>query len=155
MTKFKFGEGHDDSKLNLEVKSSGDSNLNVETGNLYERSSVNATIQHSAQDSGTNTISGNRNPMGRTQQLNSVLAFATGLILLATILTLVVLIPNPTHAQAQVFAVVLSLAAGGFGSFLSGMLNVRLNLAKRVAIGATGALAVFVIVYFFVPAMAH
>jgi hypothetical protein len=34
------------------------------------------------------------------------------------------------------------------------MLKVDLTFTKRAVIGATGALAVFVIVYFFVPAMA-
>lgn len=90
-----------------------------------------------------------------TQRLNMILAFAFGLVLIGAILTLVVKIPNPTVHQFQVFAVVLALAAGGFSSVLSGMLNVRLNLNRRVAIGATGALAVFVIVYFFVPAMSR
>jgi hypothetical protein len=89
------------------------------------------------------------------KQLNATLAFAFGLTLIIAILTLVILIPKPTPFQSQVFSAVLALSAGGFASVLSGMLDVRMNLSKRVIIGATGALAVFTIVYFFVPAMAH
>ena len=90
----------------------------------------------------------------QTQRLNTILAFIFGVIFIAAILTLVVLIPNPTLAQWKVFCVVLSLAAGGVATTISGMLKVDLTFTKRAAIGGTGALAVFLIVYFFVPAMA-
>ncbi|MBZ5523285.1 MAG: hypothetical protein LAP21_13695 [Acidobacteriia bacterium] len=88
------------------------------------------------------------------QTLNPILAFVFGLVFLASILVIIIVVPNPTLAQWRVFCVVLALAAGGVATVLSGMLKVDLNLGKRAAIGATGALAVFVIVYFFVPAMA-
>ena len=89
-----------------------------------------------------------------TQRLNTILAFTFGAVFLAAILILVVLIPNPTPPQFKVFSVVMALAAGGIATTISGMMNVTMTLGKRIAIGATGALAVFVIVYFFVPAMA-
>jgi hypothetical protein len=90
----------------------------------------------------------------QTQRLNTILAFVFGVIFIAAILALVVLIPNPTVTQWKVFCVVLALAAGGISTTISGMLKIDLTFTKRAVIGATGALAVFVIVYFFVPAMA-
>jgi hypothetical protein len=36
---------------------------------------------------------------------------------------------------------------------MTGMIDVRVSFGKRLLIGATGAFAVFVIVYFFLPAM--
>jgi hypothetical protein len=89
-----------------------------------------------------------------TQRQNTVLAFVFGVIFITAILVLVVLIPQPKPMQVKVFCVVLALAAGGIATTISGMLNVNIKLGKRILIGATGALAVFVIVYFFVPAMA-
>jgi hypothetical protein len=89
-----------------------------------------------------------------TQRLNTILAFVFGVIFISAILALVVVIPNPTPTQWKVFCVVLALAAGGVSGTISGMLKVDLTFTKRAVIGATGALAVFVIVYFFVPAMA-
>jgi hypothetical protein len=139
MTKIKFGDQHDQSRANYDVASVGGSDTKIEVGKQFDNSTRVATIH----DDGRHG----------TQKLNLILGFACGLILIATILTLVVLIPHPSDRQFQVFCVVLALAAGGFASVLSGMLSVRLNLTKKVAIGATGALAVFVIVYFFVPAM--
>lgn len=90
-----------------------------------------------------------------TQRLNTILAFTFGTIFVTAILVLVVLIPEPKPMQWRVFCVVLALAAGGVATTISGMLKVSMQLGKRVLIGATGALAVFVIVYFFVPAMAR
>jgi len=91
----------------------------------------------------------------QSQRLNTILAFSFGVVFIAAILILVVFIPNPTAAQYHVFSVVLALAAGGFGTVLTGMINVTVTLGKRLLIGATGALGVFVIVYFFLPAMTH
>ncbi|MDV3458381.1 hypothetical protein RZN05_15390 [Sphingomonas sp. HF-S4] len=56
--------------------------------------------------------------------------------------------PEPTSYQYTVFRIILALAAAGFASFLPGFLHVRLNTGIR----AGGALAAFVIVYFFAPA---
>jgi VIT1/CCC1 family predicted Fe2+/Mn2+ transporter len=89
----------------------------------------------------------------RTARLNTLLAFIFGVVFIATILTLVVFIPKPTPIQYHFFAVVMALAAGGVATVMSGMIDVRAKLGKRLAIGATGALGVLVIVYFFLPAM--
>jgi hypothetical protein len=46
----------------------------------------------------------------------------------------------------------MSLAAGCIGTVMTGI-DVLAKFGKKLAIGATGALGVFVIVYFFLPAM--
>src|SRR5260221_922596 len=155
MTKIKFGEGFDDSKMKLDVKSVDAGNLNVEVGDIHDRAAIDARIEQNVKSPDKKKLNGDGGTrVDEAQRLNSILVFASGLVLIGVILTLIVVIPNPTHSQAQAFSVVLALAAGGFCSFLPGMLNVKLGIAKKVAIGATGALAVFIIVYFFVPAMA-
>jgi hypothetical protein len=88
-----------------------------------------------------------------TARLNTILAFAFGAVFIVTILALVVFIPNPTRVQYHFFVIVMSLAAGGVATVMTGMIDVRARFGKRLAIGATGALGVFVIVYFFLPAM--
>ena len=60
---------------------------------------------------------------------------------------------SPTLLQTRLILVVASLGGGLVASEIPGMLNVNLTFGKRVAIGATGALAVFVILYFMLPAM--
>jgi hypothetical protein len=162
MTDIRFGEQHDDSKAKYHIETSDDSKLNLKVGDQHDRSEREVVLldsggeqlkkEDTGQDGKTGAI---REGNDGTHRLNLILAFVFGVLFLVAILTLVIFIPNPTKPQMQVFSVVLALAAGGFASVLSGMLNVRLNLTSKVAIGATGALAVFVIVYFFVPAMAR
>jgi hypothetical protein len=84
---------------------------------------------------------------------NTILAFVFGVVFVTTILALVIFIPNPTVPQWRVFCAVLALAGGGVATTLTGMLKVNLTFGSKAAIAATGALAVFVILYFFVPAM--
>lgn len=88
-----------------------------------------------------------------TARLNTILAFVFGAVFIVTMLVLIVLIPNPTPVQYHFFVIVMSLAAGGVATVMTGMIDVRAKFGKRLAIGATGALGVFVIVYFFLPAM--
>jgi VIT1/CCC1 family predicted Fe2+/Mn2+ transporter len=158
MTDINLGKQHDDSTLKLHVEAADGSNTKIDVADQYDRSKREVVVNDSTDEGARhrpNSGSAARGKQDNIQRLNSVLAFVFGVIFIAVILTLVIFIPNPTPAQARVFSVVLALAAGGFASFLSGMLNVRLSLKSKVVIGATGALAVFVIVYFFVPAMAR
>jgi hypothetical protein len=92
-------------------------------------------------------------PSHKTARLNTILAFFFGVVFVVTILALVVFIPNPTQVQYHFFVIVMALAAGGVATVMTGMIDVRASFGKKLAIGATGALAVFVIVYFFLPAM--
>ena len=60
--------------------------------------------------------------------------------------------PEPTPLQIRVILAVLSLGGGAFGTEISGMIKVNLSLGEKFVIGATGAAAIFVILYFAVPA---
>ena len=55
--------------------------------------------------------------------------------------------PNPTPFQYTIFRIVLALVGGGVGATIPGLLRVESGPVR-----ATGAIAVFVIVYFFSPA---
>ena len=82
----------------------------------------------------------------RTTQL--FLAFAFGVVFLGIILCIAFIVPNPTVFQYQVFRITLALAAGGVAAMIPGILNVRLPNFLT----AGGALALFVVVYFYSPA---
>jgi VIT1/CCC1 family predicted Fe2+/Mn2+ transporter len=146
MTDIRFGKQYDDSTATYDITSLKDSKGNVSVGDQHDRSKRTVVLREQG------GMEDQSDMESKNARLNLVLAFIFGVLFMSVILTLIVHIPNPTKAQAHVFSVVLALAAGGFASALSGMLNVRLTLGSRVAIGATGALAVFVIVYFFMPA---
>jgi uncharacterized integral membrane protein len=86
--------------------------------------------------------------MTSTQKTQLWLAFTFGVVFLAIILVIAVFIPNPTNFQYQVFRITLALAAGGVAAVIPGILNV--NIPRFITAG--GALAVFVVVYFYSPA---
>jgi hypothetical protein len=92
------------------------------------------------------------------QRLQSILGFVFGTVFVVTILTLVTLLPNPTPAQYEIFRIVIALAAGGVAAVIPGLLNIQMQFGltegQKLAIQAGGALAVFVIVYFYSPAQA-
>jgi len=75
--------------------------------------------------------------------LDKGLSFAFGVAFLATMLALVVAVPNPTPSQWFVFRVVLALAAGGVGAVIPGLLVVHVSTVVR----AGGALALFALIY--------
>jgi hypothetical protein len=67
---------------------------------------------------------------------------------LAVILIIALFLPVPTLFQYQVFRIILALAASGAASMIPGILNLQIP----DFITAGGALAVFVVVYFYSPA---
>jgi hypothetical protein len=75
-------------------------------------------------------------------------AFAFGVIFIAALLVLAIKFPEPTPFQYMVFRIVLALAAGGVAAMIPGFLRVDVKPGIR----AGGALAVFVVVFFFNPA---
>ena len=77
-----------------------------------------------------------------------LLAYVFGVVFVSAILALAVFVPEPKPFQYTVFRIVLALAAAGVATVISGFLTINLNTMIR----AGGALAVFVIVYFFSPA---
>jgi uncharacterized membrane protein YedE/YeeE len=75
-------------------------------------------------------------------------AFAFGVMFVILMLGIAVFVPHPTPFQYGVFRSVLALAAAGVAAFIPGFISVALKSWLR----AGGAIAVFVIVYFFSPA---
>ncbi len=80
--------------------------------------------------------------------LQITLAAIFGVAFLVVILVVAIMIPNPTEFEYVVFRITIALAAGGVAAMIPGILNV--NIPHLLTAG--GALAAFVIVYFYSPA---
>jgi uncharacterized membrane protein len=80
-----------------------------------------------------------------------LLAYFSGAAFLISILCIAVFIPNPTPFQTRVFLSVLALSAGAFGVVITGLLDIKASVGKQLTIGATGALALVVLMLFFDP----
>ncbi len=76
------------------------------------------------------------------------LAFIFGVVFVVALLFVALFVPNPTPFQYTVFRIVLALAAAGVAAMIPGFLQVTVSTWIR----AGGALAIFVIVYFYAPA---
>jgi hypothetical protein len=83
-----------------------------------------------------------------TKSQERVLAFLFGVCFVVVLLVLAIVFPNPTPFQYTVFRIVLALAAAGTAAMIPGFITARVSTVIR----AGGALAVFVIVFFFSPA---
>lgn len=77
-----------------------------------------------------------------------IAVFVFGVVFVFGLLALAIAFPKPTAFQYTVFRIVLALAASGVAAFLPGFVEVDVNRWLR----AGGAIAVFVIIYFFSPA---
>ena len=58
----------------------------------------------------------------------------------------------PNTLQQRLVLATFALGAGGFGGEIAGFLKVDLSLTQKATISAGGAMAVFIILFFFVPA---
>jgi len=76
-----------------------------------------------------------------------IAVFAFGVVFVVALLVLAIAFPEPTAFQYTVFRIVLVLAASGVAAFVPGFLEVDVRNWVR----AGGAIAVFVIIYFFSP----
>ena len=76
-----------------------------------------------------------------------------GVIFVTALLLLNVFIPDPSPTQYATFKTILALAAAGVGGILAGTLHVKGSIQKW-SVRAGGALALFLIIYFFTPAPA-
>ena len=93
--------------------------------------------------------------MGEPDRQKTVFGYASvafGVIFLAALLVLAVVYPEPTSSQQDTFRIVLALAAAGVGAMFSGVLFIELKPLPRTSVQAGGAIALFVVVYFFNPA---
>ncbi|WP_439397228.1 hypothetical protein ACRQ5Q_09040 [Bradyrhizobium sp. PMVTL-01] len=86
-------------------------------------------------------------------RLYTILAFCFGVVFLGALLAITAFNPNPTVDQLRFWIPILAIATGAVATVISGLVNVRLSFGKQFAVGATGALAVFIIVYFKNPAI--
>jgi hypothetical protein len=86
--------------------------------------------------------------MPRPIEWEKIVAVAAGVIFVSTMLVIAIKIPNPTPSQYTTFRIVLALACAAFASMIPGVLNVSVGTFVK----AGGALAVFVVVYFYSPA---
>jgi uncharacterized integral membrane protein len=84
----------------------------------------------------------------RASRNDKMLAFAFGVVFLLIVIGLAIFNPDPSDFSYTVFRIVLALAAAGVGAVLPGFLTVYVGNWVR----AGGAIALFVIVYFFAPA---
>ncbi|NOI27765.1 hypothetical protein [Vibrio coralliilyticus] len=82
------------------------------------------------------------------KQTEKLLVYIFGVTFVVAILSLAVFIPNPTPFRYEVFKIVLALATAGVAAFIPGFIDVKVGDWVR----AGGAIAVFVIVFFFSPA---
>jgi hypothetical protein len=84
-------------------------------------------------------------------------AFAFGVVFVVTMLVIAIRFPQPTPFQYNVFRTVLALAAAGAGAMLPGLINLEFTALAGLLLRAGGALALFVIIFFFNPAklLAH
>ncbi|MCI0558143.1 MAG: hypothetical protein MN733_06580 [Nitrososphaera sp.] len=83
-----------------------------------------------------------------TKPTERAIAYTIAVVFMVFMLSIAISVPNPTSFQYTVFRTVLALAGGGFASMIPGFISVQVRRAVR----AGGALAVFVVLYFFSPA---
>jgi hypothetical protein len=88
----------------------------------------------------------------RTGKLEIWLAFLFGCIALAAVLWLAFRGDSVNNQQFEILRIVLALAGGGVGAVIPGFLDVNVNTGTKLALRAGGALAVFVVLYFWSPA---
>ncbi len=74
--------------------------------------------------------------------------FVFGVVFVIGLLVLAIIFSEPTDFQYMVFRIVLALAAAGVAVFVPGTIEAYAKKWVR----AGGAIAVFVVVYFFSPA---
>ena len=84
----------------------------------------------------------------RHRTYERVAVFVFGVVFVIGLLVLAILFSKPTDFQYMVFRIVLALAAAGVAAFIPGFIEVDVKNWVR----AGGAIAVFIIVYFFSPA---
>ncbi|WP_286262039.1 hypothetical protein [Thalassotalea atypica] len=82
------------------------------------------------------------------KETEKLLAYIFGVTFVLAILAAAIFIPKPEPFQYEVFKIVLALATAGVAAFIPGFISVKVGDWVR----AGGAIAVFVIVFFFSPA---
>jgi hypothetical protein len=96
-------------------------------------------------------------PKSRSSKLSEkgrerILSFIFGGFLVAGMIVLAVFFPEPTEFQYNIFRTILSLSIAGVVACSPGFIEVDMDQAKLAKIRSGGALAVFLLTYFFSPA---
>lgn len=81
-----------------------------------------------------------------------IAAAVFGATFVIALIVLAIAFPKPTSFQYGVFRIVLSLAVAGVAAMIPGFIDLKMEPGLGVVIRAGGALAIFVVVYFFNPA---
>ncbi len=81
-----------------------------------------------------------------------LLAFGFGCAALTAVLWLAFRGSDLNERQFEILRIVLALAGGGVGAVIPGFLDLNINSRGKLALRAGGALAVFVVLYFWSPA---
>lgn len=84
-------------------------------------------------------------------QWEKIVGVIFGLAFVTALLALSVFIPDPTPSQYVTFKTILALAAAGIGGVLAGTIHVE-GTFQKLTVRAGGAIALFVLVFFFSPA---
>ncbi len=87
-----------------------------------------------------------------TRRLEVGFAFAFGCVALAVVLWLGFRAETLSEQQFEILRIVSALAGGGVGAVIPGFLDVSMKAGSKLALRAGGALAVFVVLYFWSPA---
>ncbi len=80
------------------------------------------------------------------------LAFLFGCMALAAVLWLAFRGGNVSDQQFEILRIVLALAGGGVAAVIPGFLDLNVKAGTKLGLRAGGALAVFVVLYFWSPA---
>jgi hypothetical protein len=84
------------------------------------------------------------------QKWEKITMIAAGAATVAVLLSIAVLLPQPTDFQIFVFRIVLAIGVSAFACVIPGFLNLE-SRSRLLALRAGGALAVFVLVYLWNP----
>lgn len=89
----------------------------------------------------------------RHRFIYTIVAVSSGLFLLVFLLIVSLFFPNPTLYQLRLWLAVMALAAAGFATTITGLLNVNAKFGTQLVVGATGAFGVLVLFYLVNPAV--
>lgn len=138
---------------------SGEGHASITVENLQDEVEVNAVYGgveqkvplSQSQDSWTFQFDVDPFPHTLIAIMKQKIPLLVGLLLLFTALALGFAYPEPQVIQVRLILSTASLAGGLIASEIPGMLNVNMSFGKKLVVGATGALAVFVLLFLVGP----
>ena len=92
------------------------------------------------------------NPPATISNWEKIAGLIFGVTFVTALLALSVFIPDPSPTQYATFKTILAMAAAGIGGILAGTIHVKGSIQKW-SVRAGGAIALFIIVFFFTPTM--